>query len=107
MSETDNAEQRAVVEHQGSHCPSGRLVVTPHGTAEAIEVAFDPSIVLLEDPQENASGPIWARGGIALQSADGFTYETRNRMTLCRCGQSNNKPFCDGTHAHIGFHAHD
>ena len=36
-------------------------------------------------------------------SADGFEYEVRNRVTLCRCGQSQNKPFCDGTHAQTKF----
>jgi CDGSH-type Zn-finger protein len=36
-------------------------------------------------------------------SGDGAAYETRNRVTLCRCGQSSNKPFCDGTHASVGF----
>jgi CDGSH-type Zn-finger protein len=36
-------------------------------------------------------------------ATDGFAYELRNRQTLCRCGHSNNKPFCDGTHAAIGF----
>ena len=36
--------------------------------------------------------------GIAF-SADGKTYEIRNRMTLCRCGRSDNKPFCNGSHA--------
>jgi CDGSH-type Zn-finger protein len=35
--------------------------------------------------------------------ADGVKYERRNRVTLCRCGASQNKPFCDGTHAAIGF----
>ena len=104
--ETDDPAKRAIVEHQGSQCPSGRLVVSRHGDGDPIEPAFEPSIVLLEDPQQDASGPIWARGGISLKSADGFTYETRNRVTLCRCGQSSNKPFCDGTHAHIGFRAH-
>jgi CDGSH-type Zn-finger protein len=104
--DTDDPEKRAIVEHQASHCPSGRLVVTRHGGGEPIELNLDPSIVLLEDPQENASGPIWARGGITITSADGFTYEIRNRVTLCRCGQSKNKPFCNGTHAHVGFRAH-
>ena len=35
--------------------------------------------------------------------ADGKAYEVRNRMTLCRCGESSNKPFCDGTHASMKF----
>jgi CDGSH-type Zn-finger protein len=42
---------------------------------------------------------------VSLIAADGFAYETRNRVTLCRCGQSQNKPFCDGAHASIKFHA--
>jgi CDGSH-type Zn-finger protein len=29
---------------------------------------------------------------------DGIIYETRNRVTLCRCGESQNKPLCDGIH---------
>src|SRR5579875_3260826 len=104
--ESDDPTKRGIVEHQGSHCPSGRLVVTERDSGRQLEPDYDPSIVLLEDPQQQVSGPVWARGGITLQSGDGFTYETRNRMTLCRCGQSRNKPFCDGTHAHVGFRAH-
>jgi len=38
-----------------------------------------------------------------VTSADGFRYEVRSRVTLCRCGASNNKPFCDGSHAAIKF----
>jgi CDGSH-type Zn-finger protein len=40
---------------------------------------------------------------VRLFGADGFEYEARNRMTLCRCGGSKNKPFCDGTHLSIKF----
>jgi CDGSH-type Zn-finger protein len=36
-------------------------------------------------------------------ASDGFHYEVRNRVTLCRCGASQNKPLCDGTHASIKF----
>jgi CDGSH-type Zn-finger protein len=43
------------------------------------------------------------RGGIPVVGADGVTYEVRNRQALCRCGASSNKPFCDGSHASIGF----
>ena len=48
---------------------------------------------------------IWLRGGISLMSADGYRYEVRNRMTICRCGASKNKPFCDGSHNAAGFQA--
>ena len=106
VSDTDDPEVRQTVAHQGSHCPSGRLVVSDTRTGEVLEIAFDPSIVLLEDPQENAGGPLWVRGGIPITGADGVAYETRNRVTLCRCGASSNKPFCDGTHAHIDFDSH-
>jgi CDGSH-type Zn-finger protein len=54
---------------------------------------------LIEDTAKQVSGPIWVRGGIPVLSADGTTYEIRNRLTLCRCGRSANKPFCDGAHA--------
>jgi CDGSH-type Zn-finger protein len=40
---------------------------------------------------------------VQVIGADGFAYEVRNRVTLCRCGASRNKPFCDGSHASIGF----
>ena len=40
---------------------------------------------------------------LEVESAEGERYETRNRVTLCRCGASANKPLCDGTHAEAGF----
>jgi CDGSH-type Zn-finger protein len=61
------------------------------------------SIGLIEDPEQQCSGPLWLQGGIPIVAADGFEYEVRNRVTLCRCGASKNKPFCDGTHATIKF----
>lgn len=50
-----------------------------------------------------ASGPIWLKGDIDLESEDGTKYEKRSRVTLCRCGKSMNKPFCDGTHIDCSF----
>jgi CDGSH-type Zn-finger protein len=44
-------------------------------------------------------------GGIPVETADGFTYEARNRQLLCRCGASLNKPFCDGSHRRVKFEA--
>jgi CDGSH-type Zn-finger protein len=78
-------------------CPSGRLVAWDK-KGKMIEPEFSPSIGLVEDTQAKKMGPIWIRGGIQVESADGKTYEIRNRVTLCRCGKSSNKPFCDGAH---------
>jgi CDGSH-type Zn-finger protein len=37
-------------------------------------------------------------GSVEVVGADGRPYERRERVTLCRCGASRNKPFCDGSH---------
>ncbi len=96
---TDDPEVRKIVELEAAHCPAGRLVVWDKATGKPIEPNFTPTQRLIEDTEKKVSGPIWVRGGIPVVSADGKTYEIRNRVTLCRCGQSNNKPFCDGSHA--------
>ena len=79
------------------NCHSGRLVVWERQSGEPIEPAFEPSIGVVEDPGGRA-GPLWVQGGIPVVTADGMVYEVRNRVTLCRCGRSENKPFCDGSH---------
>jgi uncharacterized Fe-S cluster protein YjdI len=50
----------------------------------------------------SANGPLLVRGPIRVLLADGTTEELP-RAAFCRCGQSGNKPFCDGTHREIGF----
>jgi CDGSH-type Zn-finger protein len=79
-------------------CPSGRLVVLDKKTGMTLEPDLAKSIGVIEDPSKGVSGPFWIRGGIPVYSADGKLYEVRNRMTLCRCGKSTNKPFCDSSH---------
>jgi 3-phenylpropionate/trans-cinnamate dioxygenase ferredoxin subunit len=46
-------------------------------------------------------------GTIELVDADGYCYDLTGKTTfsLCRCGGSATKPFCDGTHSRIGFQA--
>jgi CDGSH-type Zn-finger protein len=99
----DDPAVRELVIHEATHCPSGRLVVRDTATGAAHEPDLHPSIGLVEDPAKDCSGPLYVRGGIPVNSADGTPYEVRNRVALCRCGQSQNKPFCDGTHAQSGF----
>jgi len=88
-------------------CPSGRLVMFDKKTKKAIEPKFAQSISIIEDPGAGSSGPIWVKGGVQIESSDGTIYEIRNRVTLCRCGMSANKPFCDGTHTQICFNDGD
>ncbi len=85
-------------------CPAGRLVVKDKFTENEIEPEYEKSIVIIQDPENQCGGPIWVRGGIPIESADGLVYEVRNRVTLCRCGQSKNKPFCDAAHITTEFH---
>jgi CDGSH-type Zn-finger protein len=105
VANADDPEVRANFIRQVGNCPAGRLVAWDKSSKSAIEPRLPVSIGLVEDPAQECSGPLWLRGGITVVSADGFEYENRNRVTLCRCGQSQNKPFCDGSHAQIKFRA--
>ena len=48
-------------------------------------------------------GALWVSGGITVERSYGQPFEARNRATLRRCGNSKNKPLCDGTQKEIGF----
>ena len=98
VGQTDKPAARRLVDHEAGHCPSGRLVAWDKKTGKPIEPQFEPSLGLIEDTAKRVSGPIWVRGGIPVISADGKACEVRNRVTLCRCGRSRNKPYCDGAH---------
>ena len=80
-----------------NECPAGRLTaLEKDGTVH--EPKYSPAIEILQDPEEHVSGGIFVKGGIPIESADGSVYEIRNRVVLCRCGFSGNKPFCDSRH---------
>lgn len=57
----------------------------------------------LVEPRPN--GPLFLRGRIRVEDADGNLIREDTRVALCRCGGSANKPFCDGTHRTNGFTA--
>jgi CDGSH-type Zn-finger protein len=100
---TDEPEVRQLAIHEATYCPSGRLVLHDKETHKEIEPPLLPSIGVVEDPALGCSGPLWVRGGITVEAHDGKRYEKRNRVTLCRCGASENKPFCNGAHARMKF----
>lgn len=99
---SDDPRAKSTVTEIATRCASGRLVALekdgrPH------EPDFRPSIGVVEDPGKGVSGPLWVKGNIPVMSAEGEQYESRNRVTLCRCGGSDNKPFCDGAHIAMRF----
>lgn len=49
------------------------------------------------------NGPLEVSGPVEIQDADGKPVTAEQPAYLCRCGQSANKPFCDGTHRKVGF----
>ena len=102
ISEPD-AEARRVVIEQSEMCPAGRYTAVDSDTGHAHEPDLEQSIGIVEDPLAAVSGPLWIRGRVPVVSAKGEPYEVRNRVTLCRCGASANKPFCDSSHVDVGF----
>ena len=93
----DDPAAKATIIHQCNYCPAGRLTaVTKEGVR--IEPDLPQEISILEDPAKGCIGPIWVKGGIEIEDENGQVYPVRNRVTLCRCGGSKNKPFCDGAH---------
>ncbi len=105
VGESDSPEHRDLTIREANHCIAGRLSAWDNKTGEPFEPELEPELALIEDPKIRSSAGIFVSGGIPISRQDGFTYEVRNRAALCRCGQSSNKPWCDGTHA--SFHWND
>ncbi|HET7738050.1 MAG TPA: (4Fe-4S)-binding protein [Tepidiformaceae bacterium] len=77
-------------------CPSGALQYQRIDGAPD-EAPDDPTTVR---PKRN--GPLYLRGRLNVVDREGVTHESA-RFALCRCGQSENKPFCDNTHLRVGW----
>lgn len=99
---SDNPRRREEAIAGASACPTGRLTAVSK-TGEAFEPHLAPGISTLQDPEKDVSSGIYVKGGIPITSADGEVYEIRNRVTLCRCGASRNKPFCDASHLRVRY----
>ncbi len=93
----DGAARDAVIETI-KQCPSGALSYTVDGV-EIRDPDLPPAIGVTKD------GPYHVTGGIELVGQAWGEGASRTRYTLCRCGASKNKPFCDGSHWDAGFKA--
>lgn len=96
--ESDKPESCQIAIEEACKCPSGRLILQDKQKDEIIEPKCEKTVAVVEDPQIGGGGPYRVQGGVPIESVEGKTYEVRNRVTLCRCGKSKNKPFCDSSH---------
>jgi len=77
------------------NCPSGALKLIDEKT----EIEKDNIMEI----KLSSNGPLLVSGNFRLVNHDGKILEAKNKAALCRCGASQNKPFCDGTHNKIDF----
>lgn len=80
-------------------CPTGALAF--HRLDGGPQEEPDPRTTV--EPRPN--GPLFVRGDIDVVDTEGNLSRHATRVAFCRCGGSENKPFCDGTHRRIGFRA--
>ncbi len=83
------------------HCPSGALHFERKDGGSAEPVPTQNTIVLAED------GPLYLRGDFTIVNGAQELVVNDTRAALCRCGASENKPFCDNSHLTSGFEAPD
>jgi uncharacterized Fe-S cluster protein YjdI/CDGSH-type Zn-finger protein len=93
-----DAAPAGVVAEVVERCPSGALQYRRLDAGAQEVVAGTTTVTPLKN------GPLLVRGRIEVTREDG-TVETLPRATLCRCGESEHKPFCDNRHIAIGFRA--
>jgi len=84
----------------GSHAAAGFSATGEPPTKESRPLARRDGPLALA-PQPN--GPLKLSGAHEIVSGTGRTIERATESYLCRCGASQNKPFCDGSHRRIGF----
>ncbi len=95
--DTEDTVKRSQLIAMVERCPSGALTYRMDADGEDVEPVLRMAVGVVDD------GPLFVTGGVRVERADGQPMETRNRITLCRCGGSGNKPLCDGSHQTNGF----
>jgi len=75
------------------NCPSGAIAFVEHG--QSLRTPLVNTLHIREN------GPVALKANIQMQGEE----QPQTRLTLCRCGASKNKPYCDGSHTEAGFTA--
>jgi uncharacterized Fe-S cluster protein YjdI len=81
-------------------CPSGALQAARSGAPAQKPLPFASPGVTLHATRD---GPILVKGTVTLQLPNGQEQKRSGSFLLCRCGQTRNTPFCDGSHIRVGF----
>jgi CDGSH-type Zn-finger protein len=102
---TDDTQVRAQVMAMIERCPSGSFTYSIEEGEADIEPDLPRQVAVITEITSDGpiAGPLWVTGNIPIERADGQPLEARNRVTLCRCGLSEGKPLCDGTHRTMGI----
>jgi len=81
------------------------VMLCPTGALHFERLDGGPQEPQPEDTTINArpNGPYYVRGKIRITGPGGQVIREDTRVALCRCGHSENKPFCDGSHRRVGF----
>lgn len=108
LSEVFNPKERPWIKPEGAttdriieqvkKCPSGALSFYMNTEGEKIDEVDAESII-----EVSKNGPLLVYGNITIKNNDGSETKKNKVTAFCRCGASNNKPFCDGSHVKIDF----
>ena len=97
---SDDPEDHKIAIKMVEDCPSGSLTYSLDRDGEDIEKPYTKQIAFTREGVENelVNGPYWVMGYVPVERSDKVPFLTRNRVTLCSCGNSRQKPLCDGMH---------
>lgn len=94
----EGATTEAIIE-QVKKCPSGALTYFMNAELEASTAEVQGETIV----EVSSNGPLLVYGNVTVKDAHGHETKKNKVTAFCRCGQSANKPYCDGTHRKIGF----
>lgn len=86
---------------QIAKCPSGALSYYMNKDGKKDKDKEEESMETKVEVKEN--GPLLVHGNLKVIDQSGNEELKKRTTAFCRCGASNNKPYCDGTHNEIGF----
>jgi CDGSH-type Zn-finger protein/uncharacterized Fe-S cluster protein YjdI len=97
---SDDPEDHKIAIKMVEDCPSSSLIYSLDLDGEDVEKKYPMQIALTREGVEDelVNGPYWVMGYVPIERSDRVPFLPRNRVTLCACGYSRQKPLCDGTH---------